>query len=213
MPIVFGAAYSVYVRIVRMALEEKGVAYRLDEVDIFAPGGPPAGYLKRHPFGRIPAFEHDGLRLFETAAICRYVDEAFPGPALTPAPIAMRALMAQTIGMLDSYAYRALVWDVYVELVAKPRDGGTTDSDRVAGGLRTAETVAEVLAGQLTEHGFLAGDRITLADLHAWPMVDCVLLTEAGAALVKRHDRLAAWAAMMAARPASRTTALPADGG
>ena len=38
---VYGAPYSVYVRIVRLALEEKGVAYRLEEVDIFADGGPP----------------------------------------------------------------------------------------------------------------------------------------------------------------------------
>ena len=68
-PIVFGAAYSVYVRIVRLALEEKGVAYRLEEVDIFAEGGPPADHLARHPFARIPAFEHEGFALFETAAI------------------------------------------------------------------------------------------------------------------------------------------------
>ena len=37
-PIVFGAAYSVYVRAVRLALVEKGVPYRLEEIDIFAEG-------------------------------------------------------------------------------------------------------------------------------------------------------------------------------
>ncbi|HET7883908.1 MAG TPA: glutathione S-transferase N-terminal domain-containing protein [Acetobacteraceae bacterium] len=62
-PLVFGATYSVYVRIVRLALAEKRVPYRLHEVDIFAPSGPPADYQGRHPFGRIPAFEHDGFRL------------------------------------------------------------------------------------------------------------------------------------------------------
>ncbi len=65
-PIVFGAPYSVYLRAVRLALEEKGVPYRLEEIDIFADGGPPKDYLARHPFGRIPAFEHDGFRLYET---------------------------------------------------------------------------------------------------------------------------------------------------
>ncbi len=68
-PIVFGAAYSVYLRAVRLALEEKGVAYRLEEIDIFAEGGPPADYLARHPFARIPAFEHDGFRHYDTNAI------------------------------------------------------------------------------------------------------------------------------------------------
>ena len=78
-PIIFGAAYSVYVRAVRLALAEKGVAYRLEEVDIFAEGGPPPGYLERHPFARIPAFEHGGFRLHETNAISLYVEEAFEG--------------------------------------------------------------------------------------------------------------------------------------
>jgi len=207
MPIVFGASYSVYVRIVRLALEEKGVPYRLEEIDIFAPQGPPQGYLERHPFGRIPAFEHDGLRLFEAAAICRYVDEAFDGPNLTPRDIGSRALMAQTIGMLDSYAYRALVWDVYVELIAKPREGGATEPERLAAGLRIAEIVARVLDSQLVEHQHLADDRLSLADLHAWPMVDCAMLTEPGRDLVARYERLAGWASAMAARPASRKTA------
>ena len=44
----------------------------------------PPGIFEHHPFGRIPAFEHDGFRLYETGAIARYVDEAFEGPALQP---------------------------------------------------------------------------------------------------------------------------------
>ncbi|TIN15515.1 MAG: glutathione S-transferase family protein, partial [Mesorhizobium sp.] len=35
-PVVYGAGYSVYVRIVRLALEEKGIGYELVPVDIFA---------------------------------------------------------------------------------------------------------------------------------------------------------------------------------
>jgi glutathione S-transferase len=86
-PVVYGADYSVYVRIVRLVLEEKGIDYELVPVDIFAADGIPAWYFEHHPFGRIPAFEHDGFRLHETGAIARYVDEAFAGPALQPAPM------------------------------------------------------------------------------------------------------------------------------
>ena len=71
-PVLYGAAYSVYVRSARLALAEKGVAYRLQEVDIFAEYGTPQDYLRRQPFGRIPAFEHEGFRLYETAAINLY---------------------------------------------------------------------------------------------------------------------------------------------
>src|ERR1700730_7833697 len=84
-PIVFGAPYSVYVRAVRLALEEKGVAYELVPLHIFAPGGPSEEHLQRHPFGKIPAFKHAGFHLYEAGAVTRYVDEAFSGPALQPA--------------------------------------------------------------------------------------------------------------------------------
>jgi|ERR1700730_9841038 len=83
-PVVFGAPYSVYVRAVRLALEEKAVDYELVPVDIFAPSGVPPEHKVRHPFGKIPAFEHAGFRLYEASAITRYVDEAFPGPRLQP---------------------------------------------------------------------------------------------------------------------------------
>ena len=72
-PVVYGAAYSVYVQAVRLTLWAKRVPYDLIEVDVFGPTGPPKEYLLRHPFGRIPAFEHGALRMYETAPICRYV--------------------------------------------------------------------------------------------------------------------------------------------
>jgi len=51
----------------------------LVEVDVFAETGVPKEHLTRHPFGRIPAFEHNGFHLYETGAIVRYIDDAFPG--------------------------------------------------------------------------------------------------------------------------------------
>src|SRR5260370_12951838 len=126
-PIVFGAPYSVYVRAVRLALEEKGIAYELVPVDIFAPSGPPADHMERHAFGKIPAFEHEGFRLYEAGAITRYVDEVFPGPALQPDEPRNHARMNQIISILDSYAYRTLVWDIYSERVVKPATGLATD--------------------------------------------------------------------------------------
>jgi glutathione S-transferase len=65
-PVLYGLSRSVYTRIVRLALEEKGVRYTLAEVEIFGPGGVPAEHRARQPFGRIPAFDHDGFVLYET---------------------------------------------------------------------------------------------------------------------------------------------------
>ncbi|TIP53654.1 MAG: glutathione S-transferase family protein [Mesorhizobium sp.] len=162
-PILYGADYSVYVRIARLALEEKGVDYELLPLDIFAPEGIPAWYLELHPFGRIPAFEHDGFRLFETGAITRYVDEAFDGPALQSADAHGRARMNQIIGTLDAYGYRAMVWDVAVERLEKM----PPDEALIAGGLRRAETVLKVLTSLKARGPWLLGEQLTLADLHA----------------------------------------------
>jgi glutathione S-transferase len=126
-PIVFGAPWSVHVCAVRLTLEEKGRAYELVPVDSFAPGGPPAEHLGRHPFGKIPVFEHAGFRLYEAGAITRRIDEVFAGPALQLADPRCRARMTQIISVLDSYAYRTLVWDIYVERIARPASRLTID--------------------------------------------------------------------------------------
>ena len=80
--VLHGYHYSVYNRIARLALAEKGVAYDRVEVNPFA--DIPAEYLALHPFGRVPTLVHDGFVLYETGAITRYVDRTFAGPALQP---------------------------------------------------------------------------------------------------------------------------------
>src|SRR5262249_45391046 len=158
------------VRAARLALEEKGVAYQLVPVDVFAAGGPPTEHLRRHPFGRIPAFEHDGFQLYEAGAITRYVDEAFAGPSLQPREAKERARMNQIISMLDSYAYRTLVWDIFVERVRAPSQGRAPDEARIAAALPRARTCLRALAGLMGDGAWLAGETLTLADLHAAPI-------------------------------------------
>ncbi len=192
-PIVYGARYSAYVRIVLLTLIEKGVAHDVVEVDVFAEGGPPAEHLVRHPFGKIPAFAHDGVQLYEAAAIARYVDEAFPGPALQPADPRVRARMAQAIGLLDSYAYRPWVWGLYVERVSKPKRGLAADEAAIAAALAKGETAAAALEAILGTSPFLAGETISLADLHAAPMLGYLVKAPDGAALLARHPRLERW--------------------
>ncbi|OHV62317.1 glutathione S-transferase [Mesorhizobium sp. LCM 4577] len=195
-PTLYGADYSVYVRIARMTLEEKGVGYELVPLDIFAAEGIPAWYLELHPFGRIPALEHDGFRLFETGAITRYVDEAFDGPALQPADARARARMSQIAGMLDAYGYRAMVWDVAVERLEKM----PPDEALIAGGLRRAETAFKVLTLLKAKGPWLLGDQLTLADLHAAPIVAYFLKVAEGRDLLARFVQIRDWYARIADR-------------
>lgn len=208
-PIVFGAAYSVYVRAVRLALAEKGVPYRLEEVDIFAAGGPPPGYLERHPFARIPAFEHDGFRLYEATAISLYIDEAFDGPALMPKGPKARARVHQLLGILDNYTYRTLVWDVFVERVRVPQSGGAPDETKIAAALLRARTCLAALESLRGEGPWLAGARLGLADLRAFPMFALFRQAPEGARLLQEFPGLARWFETMAQRPSAIATPSP----
>jgi glutathione S-transferase len=200
-PVIYGARYSVYVRSVLLALVEKGVAHDVVEVDVFAAGGPPPEHLARHPFGKIPAFAHGDFRLYETPAIIRYVDEAFPGLSLQPADLRERARMTQVIGILDSYAYRCWLWDIYVERVSIPKRGGTANEAKIAAALPKAERAAAALADILGDRPFFAGATLSLADLHAAPMVGYFEKAPEGADLLARTPTLAAWWARLRQRP------------
>ena len=81
--LLYGYHYSVYVRVVRLALLEKGVAWQHVEIDPFAKEIP-ADYLAMNPFGRVPTLRHGDFTLYETTAITRYIDEAFDGLPLLP---------------------------------------------------------------------------------------------------------------------------------
>lgn len=200
-------------RIVRLALEEKGLPYRLEEVDIFAEGGPSAAYLKRHPFGRIPAFEHDGFGLYEAAAIVRYIDEAFDGPALQPAGLAARTRMNQAIAVLDRYAYRTLVWDVYVESTRDPAEGAGPDKIKIAAALPRAALCLNTLADLKSDGKWLAGDEFSLADLFAAPMFAYFTRTEEGRTLLDGEAGLRDWWRAMAERESMARTRFPDEAG
>lgn len=195
-PVVYGADYSVYVRIVRLVLTEKGIDYELVPVDVFAAEGIPAWYLEHHPFGRIPAFEHDGFRLFETSAIARYADEAFDGPALQPKEPRSRARMNQIIGLLDAYAYRSMVWDVAVERLEK----AAPDETLVANGLSQARKALQALSSLKVPGPWLLGDQLTLADLHAAPIIGYFVKVADGRELLAEFSDIQDWWHRIAAR-------------
>ena len=203
-PVLFGATYSVYVRAARLALEEKGVPYRLEEVDIFADGGPPPGYAQRHPFLRIPAFEHGGFRLYEAGAIMRYVADAFDGPPLMPTTPRARARASKIASILDSYAYRCWVWDIYVESVER-----SADEAKVAKALPRAETYLTAIEALIEPDGYFLGAAPCLADLRAAPMIAILRRAPEGAALLAGHPRWQAWWRRMTARPSMTATRPP----
>jgi glutathione S-transferase len=206
-PVLFGLERSVYTRIARLALEEKSVRYSMQEVEIFGPDGVPDHHLRRHPFGRIPVLQNGAFVLYETGAICRYIDEAFQGGSLQPDGIEQRARMNQVIGVLDSYAYRPMVWGVFVQRVVIPLNGGLPDESLIASSLTSSDTCLGALEALLGGAAYFAGESISLADLHAFPMLRYFCLAPEGLAAVERHPYLWRWyQAMRVRRSVASTT-------
>ncbi|HTE41754.1 MAG TPA: glutathione S-transferase family protein [Steroidobacteraceae bacterium] len=205
----FGLEISVYTRIARLALEEKDIPYTFHEVEIFGPNGVPAEHLVRHPFGRIPVLQHGAFSLYETAAITRYVDEAFPGPCLQPREPETRARMNQLIGVLDSYAYRPMVWGVFVQWVRIQKSGDTPNEQEASSALATSEKCLVALE-QFTRPGaFLVGEQISLADLHAFPILRYLSLAPEGLALLSKYPLLNSWLRSMLLRQSVLRTGSP----
>lgn len=70
-------------RLVRLFAAEKDVPLSLVEVDIIAGENRTSAYLAINPTGTTPVLELDhGVRIAETTAICEYLEECFPVPAL-----------------------------------------------------------------------------------------------------------------------------------
>jgi glutathione S-transferase len=203
--VLHGYRPSVYVRVARLTLAEKGVAYDQVEVNPFAPD-PPAEYLALQPFNRVPTLVHDGFVLYETGAITRYLDRAFAGPPLQPADPRALARMDQIIGIVDSYAYWPLVRQVYVHAVGLPRRGQAGDPKEIANGLSAAAKVLAAIEGLASDAAFLVGPAPSLADLHLLPMVAYFSEAPEGAALLAQHPRLENWFTRMKTRPSFAAT-------
>ena len=130
-PTVYGPSYSVYTQIVRLALEEKGTPYEIADVAMMSGAHTQPAYLKRNPFGKLPAFAHGTLSLYETGAITRYVDRAFDGPALQPSEPQAMALVDQVISVVISYAYACMIgvlaWQRLIVPMSQGHAGRTRD--------------------------------------------------------------------------------------
>jgi glutathione S-transferase len=165
-PIIYGPEMSTYVRTVRMAFEEKPAQYEMVDVSLMKGEQKQPGHLARHPFGKVPAFEHDGMSFYETGAIARYVDQVFPGATLTPGDARERARMNQVISIIDYYAYTAIISNCVLQ-----RFFGNPDEQVIAAARPTIELCLKEFERIKGSDKFVAGGQISLADLYLVPLI------------------------------------------
>jgi glutathione S-transferase len=203
-PVVHGPSFSTYVRSVRLALHEKGVDHKLVEVDLLGGAHKKAPYVSLQPFGKVPAFEHDGNTFYETSAILRYIDEVFPGPALMPSTPAARALANQVMSIVDSYGYAPSVTNLFIPRVLVPSMGGETDMAKVEAAKEPAALFVKELERLLSGQTFFGGANLCLADVHALPVLVYLRATPEGKSIMESAPMLRAWMSRMLERASVR---------
>ena len=206
-PIVYGPAGSTYVWSTRLALAEKGVAHELVEVGFDEHRQEP--HLTRHPFAKVPAFEHDGFALYETQAILRYIDEGFPVAPLQPTDLHQFARMSQIMGIVDAYVYPSIVGGILYNRNIAPRLGLPVDEAAVAVALPRARLCLAEIARLMGDQPYLTGERVTLADLMLIPLLYYFSRLPEGEAALAEHPSLRPWMARMEERQSFQVTKPP----
>ena len=164
-------------------------------------------HLARHPFGRIPAFEHDGFALYETQAILRYVDRVLPQPPLTPADPRAAARMDQVMNITDWYVFQGVNNVIGFERIVRPRLlNQPADEAAVAAAVPKGQVAFKELARLLGERNNFAGDAVTLADLHLASQLAFLAQTPEWRTLTAETPNVVAWLARMEARPSFQAT-------
>ena len=204
---VYGIPGSPFMRAVQMGLEEKKAAYR---IQVLGPGEAKSPtYLERHPFGRVPAFEHGDFKLYETQAILRYLDDILPTPPLTPDDARAAARMNQIIGINDWYFFPKVAAVIVFQRIIGPALFRTsTDEAAIEAALPIGRVCIAELDRLLGTQPFLAGDHLSIADLMLAAQLDFFAETPEGKSLL-HETRLKTWLDRMNARPSMQATPRP----
>jgi glutathione S-transferase len=197
----YGSPISTYVRTARIALAEKGVGYDLKDVWVDSPE-----IKQRHPFQKIPVLRHGDFELYETFAVTRYIDEAFPGPALQPSDAKARARMTQWISVHNSYCYPTLIGGIVLERVAPKLLNRPSDEAKIKATLPDAQQRLDVLEKALGTTPYLAGIEPTLADYFLYPVMFYVSVVPEGNALLESRRGLRRWMAAIGDRKSVKDT-------
>ena len=124
-------------------------------------------HLQRHPLGRVPVVALDGRYFFESNTICRLLAERNGGRLYAGTPES-RAEIDQWMDLMAHHIGRWLAIHYYEEVI-KPRVLHTqTDEDALAGAGEMLRQELPALEQRLAGTEWLAGERMTLADIIAF---------------------------------------------
>lgn len=201
---ILGHPNSTFTRTALMAAEEKGVAYDFVETTPHSDA-----ITALHPFGKIPAARHGDLQLWESGAICRYIDETFDGPPLIPVDLAARYRMESWVSAVNHYICDTMLRRYVVQYVFPKGPDGQPDRATIDAALPDIKAQLERIDGALAANDYLAGPQISLADLFLAPVLTYVARMPEGSELLQGHANIQRAGAAMHARPSFQKTLPP----
>ena len=129
-----------------------------------------------------------GFHLFESGAICKYLCDKV-GTALYPKDIKQRAIVDQWIDFSTMHIGINASKIVYNRLFA-PRMGTFVSQESITDGEKFLSQQLPLIENQLSQHKYLAGAQVTLADMTLLAALDPAELS--GIDLIK-YPKLSAW--------------------
>jgi len=161
-------------RAVRFFLAEKGIKIPVVEVDLMKGENRKGPYLEKNPAGQMPCLElDDGTTISEITAICEYLEDTHPSPALigsTPKEKAETRMWTRRVDLNIveplANAFR------YAEGLQLFKDRIPTIPEAAAGLKRIAQDRTLWLDKLIAGRKFLCGDRFTYADIHLFSFLD-----------------------------------------
>ena len=191
--IFYGTPQSTYVRTVRLLLDEANIDYDLKDIGIFNGDNETEEYLAKHPFGKVPTVEIDGIKIYETAAITYYINQKLAGGKFAPPDILGQTRMRQIMAIVDNYLYPPAVGTIVIENLIVPDQGGETDAKKVEEAIAPTIKALEAIEELVTGSPFLVGSMISIADFYLIPIFIYLEKTPQFKAATAHTPKLNAW--------------------
>lgn len=189
-------------RRVRIFLAEKGVTIPLVPVDIGRGEHKTPAFTALNPFQRTPVLElDDGTAIAESVAICRYIEELHPEPALFGTGARERALVDMWQRRLE---FGLLTAVAAVFRHSHPAMAEWEVPQVAAWGEANRPKVADMLGlldRHLADQPFVAGERFSIADITGLVALD--FLKPARLAIPEELAHVRRWHAALRARPSA----------
>jgi len=192
--IFYGTPISTYVRAVRLLLAEAGINdYELKDIGIFNGDNETAAYLAKHPFGKVPAVDIDGITIYETAAITYYINQKLAGGKFAPLDVLGQTRMRQIMAIIDSYLYPPAIGTIVIQNLIVPDQGGSTDQQAVQKAIAPTQKALKAIEDLFVGNPFLVGTMISIADFYLIPIFIYLEQTPQFDAVTADTPKLKAW--------------------